>query len=426
MIKINETQFVKFSFSLSRASIYIFTVCGVLQILLNHFLFRHAELAICAFMFILLFIKCIAKRKMMIRIPLFVVCIVMSILYSACILPNIGISIIGAMDYLFPILFFMLYFLEYRNEFDITKYASFVFAIAVTIGLFGLYQQFSDRTLFGIMTGKVAYLDEANLVYASVFRPTSFLVSNQAYAVFLGVAVSIGIAYYHRLSIRPWLKVFGFFVLGFAGIMSASKAFILMVLVAAIVTFKPSVKRIGQVLMIAMAIILFAMIVYYFLNDEMRALIDPALNRILKVFSLGEKFVDVNSSRINIMKGVWSDNLGEILLGRGLGTSSYSAYGIFGNIANNTRYTTESYFLSVLYEMGVVGVVSFVSFLLVISARLRRSGNNCLYPVVYAIISSVFVNPALYCRSSYVCYGFLMLAYLSDLVLPKNTQHIQT
>lgn len=274
-----------------------------------------------------------------------------------------------------------------------------IIVLGVLNSLSAVYSYFVDPTLFGILDYSV-YSNESILRKANVARRAASLVGGpQVLSVFSFVAFSVTIG---KAILKKSFLLYGLSLLMiFAGILSGSKSFVLMMLILGIwygFQNKNLVVLVGIPMVVGMVLTL--------------TITQEEFSRLTYVFEL---LLNPSSS---VTYGVWASFLVEpaswaqFLFGNGLGVLSSTAqnelsYSILGG-------SSESYLIQLYYECGILALISF----LVLCYRSIRWPNKDIPPnldqgmLLGLILNSVAV-PALYGISFSVIFYFFLLFNLS-------------
>lgn len=342
------------------------------------------------------------------------------ILVSSFMLPSILIPAIGAIDYLLPIFFWSLYFSSFKKYFSISKFCQFLVLFGVLMAILGIYQRFLDPSLFGIMTEINPYYQKTTLERVSVFRLSSFFSSTQTYSLYIGICVSLIMELWNDLDFIPLFKWFFLIILVFGGLLSGGKVFIFIFILSMLFLSIKKLKKINfkfkkntfSSFVIAIILFFITVLIFHKFLSELFSLFMTGTNRIFLLFSEKNKFLMQESVRVKLILQIFSSDLENIFWGHGLGTASYSAYNVLGNKYIFTRFTSESYAISWWYEMGISGIVAFISFFsgIILYAFKKKTAGKV---TILCLIISMFFVPTFYSVSMLPVWGVLLFPYYS-------------
>ncbi len=399
---------------------YVVSFVMLLQIPMQIFLLDniHIYIIILAILFLLVeYLLYGSKIKCwkVLSLILFILC---WIPLSSFILPSAIIPIIGAIDYLLPILFWSLYFSLFIKYFSASGFCKFLIEIGVFMAIFGIYQTFIDPSLFGIMTNINPYFDRLTLENVSVFRISSFYSSTQVYSFYTGMCVALLLELWHNINIRYSIKWFMLVILLIGGLLAGGKIFILLSGIPLLYLifkkikigiFRIKIYNLCLVFFIVFIVFMFFMLYYsnviFILNKFMFA-----INRIFLFLFARDFFIKDESARLSIMLQVFSLDFRNVLFGNGLGTASYSAFNTLGDKYLFTRFTSESYFISWWYEMGIFGAIAFVGFFggILLTAFKKKV---MLRITILSLVTCMFFVPTFYMVSTFPAWGILLFPY---------------
>ena len=287
----------------------------------------------------------------------------LKLLETLVILENPLIACVGFAAYAIPIVFAMLYLSAYRDASDRGRFIAIIIYAGTVMGLFGIYQIFVDPTLFGIMESVYYTNNLTSRTIVSTYRATSFLPSPQVYSLFLLLTMTVLIERHADIPIPRKIKTLCLIVLVLSGLLSGSKLFVWgLVFVAAFVLFKKIMSKrhsfshrayVGFFLVLGLIVILCAVVLQGGLFDRFD---------FVSIVTRGFTIYDTSQQdRFSAYSFLFNSSLTELLFGHGLSTSSYAAAGLLGF---DERVTLESYLLSIWYEMGFAGIISFMALVL--------------------------------------------------------------
>lgn len=399
---------------------YVVSFVMLLQIPMQIFLLDniHIYITILAILFLLVKYLLYGSKIKCWKVLSLILIILCWIPLSSFILPSAIIPIIGAIDYLLPILFWSLYFSIFIKYFNVSGFCWFLIEIGVFMSIFGIYQIFIDPSLFGIMTNINPYFDKSTLENVSVFRISSFFPSTQVYSFYTGMCVALLLELWHLINIRYLFKWFMLVILVIGGLLAGGKIFILISGISLLYQilkkiktgiFRVEIYNLCLVFFIVFMFFVFFMLFYsniiFILNKFMFA-----INRIFLFLFARDSFIKDESARLSIMLQVFSLDFRNILFGNGLGTASYSAFNTLGDKYLFTRFTSESYFISWWYEMGIFGAIAFVVFFggILFSAFKKKV---MLKITILSLVICMFFVPTFYMVSTLPTWGILLFPY---------------
>ncbi len=173
-----------------------------------------------------------------------------------------------------------------------------------------------------------------------------------------------------------------------------------------------SKQRVSIVILLLGIFLLFA----FLFKDRISHLaksVYKSFERIFIIFTDFKRFLHQENTRSKSMGNIFSDGFISFILGRGLGTSSYSAYNLLGSRYNFHRTTLESYFLSFGYEMGIIGFINFIYFFYGAIIKAKRKHEE-LWMLLLGIALSMFFTPTYYSFSMFPISGLFVYIYYRD------------
>lgn len=281
-------------------------------------------------------------------------CIVLFILYG--LIADVGsilVPIIGFFNVCGMLVFFIY---VYRTSVDRGLLFSFCKSLIVYLGLLNafaaLVQYFVSEDLFGFVSNAI-YADAEVVSRPNVEkRAISFIASPQSLSLFLAFTLVLipSVIKSQFLALTLYLIVF------FAGILTVSKAFFVFILVF-YVFFNLNVR--GFIYLIAICLIVFVAFSYL--------PVDSKLGRVAQLSYFVENYQQYSAYVIWYDSIMYVDDLISQFVGKGLGVFSRGGQ----SIANYTLLhgSTESYFIQLYVETGLVGLGIFL--VLVTSAYIR-------------------------------------------------------
>lgn len=338
---------------------YFLGIALIFSVVFEKFIFNNVHLLlVCLFVF-LLCINCFRsaryitfRKKKILILVLFG--LIVEIIISMIIFQNLLIPVIGSIVYLFPILFWIFYYYNYMEHFCITQYIKFLVMITFILSCFAFYQRFVDISLFGI----VSEIHEAYDIHnAYEFRVSSLMSSIQVFSFFLLIINVLFLENLQNVDYKNWFKILFIIVYFGAGICTGSKIYLVGIVSYILIKGFEIVKhkKINYksiFLFLSLIVILFVIIVMYI---EISNKIDFVyLNRLFLIFGDFNQFISEESYRLSKQFQIFSENIVNIIFGKGIGTSSVAATNFLKNITSFKRFTTESYFMTVWYEMGII------------------------------------------------------------------------
>lgn len=281
---------------------------------------------------------------------------------------------------------------KYREKFI----KVFLFAIVVNV-VIGLYQYFIDASVFGLVSG--IYGDELLLSGGTVTRRVvGFIGSPQVFSASCGVALFVA------SSLKDLkFRIVSLLLILIGGLLSGSRAFgLFLVIFLVYMMFKLGNGR--RFIYIIFSILLLFVIGMFFgdflVSNE----------------TFSRNFTFYRWSALNIYFSQFKDiNWYEFLFGNGFGLPGWSASG------SNLSYdysSTESSMVSFLYQLGIVPIFLFVSFM--ITGIFKRKKHFCNF-LFLAIFTNACFTPAFAGFSfSFIAWPFLLMAYNGFLENPND------
>lgn len=282
---------------------------------------------------------------------------------------------------------------EERNEL-FNRYVRFHHIMAVGIALLAIYQFFVDPTIFGLVT----HPDYANAELLDVTitrRATSLFGSPQNLAIYMGVACSLVFFVNYSKTIKSiQLSIFMF-----GGILSGSRAFVYFIIIFAVVNsfilLKSRRKRKGLGPIIIIVLFAAFICLFQYLNRE-------TADRIMVLFRTGGSF-EIWMSFVSYK------NWFAFLFGNGIGVTER----LVGVLLGKWMPETESYLIKLYYEMGLLGLSSFLLIYL-------KAIYNCLYErspngkenlaFLIAFLSNLIATPSFAgLTMSFVAWPFILI-----------------
>lgn len=398
---------------------YIATVVLLFQVPFQVLLIDNIHLYIIIIMIGFLFLSRLKNSSVVkldgIRKWIFI--IILWIPISAVFLPSLLISMVGSLDYLLPLLFWVLFLDLYEDRFSFQKYLTFTFALTAIMALFGIYQRFFDPGLFGIMESLNTRYSFETINIVKVFRISSFCSSTQVFSFLMGANFVVAVELWDYIRLNKLLRFICISLIAFSGILAGGKVFALMFLIGVSLSLGRFIRtgrlRINTIFTIGISFIVFASLLIVLRYFDIINVFSNAFSRtFIAVLDYGG-FLSQEGSRQNAMSTVFQSSLLNAVFGHGLGTSSYSAYNLLGSRIEFSRVTLESYVLSVYYEMGVIGLFFFFGFYL--RAVVISFKKKYLMSII-AIFAALFVTPSYFSISMFPITGFFVFMYYNKMM----------
>ncbi|PKL04792.1 MAG: hypothetical protein CVV54_04810 [Synergistetes bacterium HGW-Synergistetes-1] len=419
-IKPDETIYANHRKTWTRMLPYAVSSVMLLHVPLQILLFNNIHIYIITLALFFLLIKNVFEGfKVKCGMLFALVLILLSwIVMSGFMLPSILIPVIGAIDYLMPILFWSFYFSRFKNLFSILEFCRFLIIFGVFMALVGIYQRFIDPTLFGILTIINPYYSKSTLEHVSVFRISSFFSSTQTFSLYLGICVALILELWNNIDFGLLLQLSFLAVLTLGGLLAGGKVFIMLsgmsLIFLSIRKIKKNEFRIKKRFLITILFFVIVIFITFILFPEFVINIKEAIKtttyRIFLFLFDQNTFYNQESIRIKAMKQIFASDWQNIIFGHGLGTASYSAFNTLSNKYFFTRFTSESYILSWWYEMGICGIITFMIFFCEIISRAFKKRAMTAITTLCLIISMFFV-PTFYSVSMFPAWGILIFHY---------------
>lgn len=307
------------------------------------------------------------------------------------IFPETMIMLKGYFVYTIILVYWIFYFYKFTTE-DFKKVLILTIPLVYVIAILGIIQFFISPNLFGLISTQdslsIEWATNAEFSqYKLYFRASSILGSPQVFGLFMAlyVIILVNIQYFKSST----LNRLGVFLLIFSGVLSGNKSFILIL---------------GLYLLYYVYKNLNSKIFLFYLAIGITAIV-LNFDTIIEI-ELFERMLDKNEivrqekddSRLDRYVKVISK--ANFFIGDGLGTR------IFKKQTNLDA--TESYFLQILSEAGIIILLAF-SFLLYMSYLL--SSKNVLYDIKFLIISMIISMMFVHAFTSpifFIFWGILM------------------
>lgn len=282
-----------------------------------------------------------------------------------------------------------------RNKINFKNLFNLIIASAIFASVFGIYQFFFDKTLFGVYSFSDFYIEEL------IFRTRGNLSSPQVYGLYLAIASVISLEFYKKEQKRVylWMGIYIFL----AGFLSGNKSVVFILIFYAAATLRNLNKvspKIRTLMWRTLFIGIISIPVIIFINPSgitSNKSITQLLDRV-NIFSSSDEndvIKSEESGRLRIYSEHFSiiqNNPALIFFGQGIG--SYSS---LSRSDNENLVASESYFLQIFLEYGVFPLL----FLLLIfkqslTLHARRKDWISYYSVLAIAVSGIFVHAFIY------------------------------
>lgn len=273
---------------------------------------------------------------------------------------------------------------------NVNKFLNYMKKILVFVGLINatgaIFQYFLSENLFGLTSNSI-YADAEILSNENVTkRAISFIASPQSLSLFLAFTMFL-VPDVLKGKLARGLAITVFMT---AGVLTVSKAFFVFIFVYLMV-YNVNLKRIGYLLATMISVYIFIIVM-----PE-----DGFLGRVIQILYFAENFEQYSAYNI------WKDSIGYIddflgfISGKGIGVFSRG-----GQVLANYELlhgSTESYFIQILVETGIVGFVLLFSLVATSFFKMYPRDKVMACNLVAIAVVGVF-TPAPY---GYVC-GLLL------------------
>lgn len=252
---------------------------------------------------------------------------------------NMAVSVIGMLTYISPILFWFLYFLKGG-----AYYLEIMYALryhVLIVALLAFLQYLSSPTLWGVISLESMLLEEASKTdlsqYSLFFRASSILGSPQYLGMFMGLYSIL----FYSICKKNAFNYILFFIFIIAALLSGSKSCIMILLLFFLYQILFHGYFFRGIVFFSIAFIL----IFLFFKEL------PIITRVKDL----EYLLDGEQERTSI----YIYFLSRVnLIGNGMGTIQ----NILGT--NASSRVAESYLLQLLYELGIIPFVIFMSIII--------------------------------------------------------------
>ncbi|WP_411991684.1 hypothetical protein [Agarivorans sp. DSG3-1] len=298
-------------------------------------------------------------------------------------------ALIGFSNLACIFLFWFVYFNFYSSERNAEK----VIMLFVTVGFINAIgaaiQFYISPSLFGLISNGV-YADSEVLENVNVTRRAiSFIASPQSLSLYLAFSLCLSTG----CKLGAWKGGVVRSVLLFAGFLTVSKAFFVFVFVFVLFNYL-TVRYIGFLILLLLA---FFIGVYSFQEH---------LARVVQIVYFLNNIDDYSAYRI------WEDSLNYALsfpglfIGHGIGVFSRGAQQIGGYVI--LHGSTESFFLQLLVETGLLGTSIFIMLMLISAFRLYFM-NRVVFSCLIGFSAISIFTPAVYGFSTGLGFYFCIV-----------------
>ncbi|QYJ95159.1 hypothetical protein [Shewanella spartinae] len=291
-----------------------------------------------------------------------------------------------------PCFWFFLFRKGYSKELVNCCVSLFIF-VGVINSIFSFVQFFYSENLFGLITNDI-YANGEVLMNENVSRRAiSFIASPQSLSLYLAFSFALTFRYSSGNSFILASRL----IILMSGVLTVSKAFFVFVVVFVVAnyfSFKSLFKG-GLILMVFLSFVAF---------------FRDSLGRVIQIFefiSEPEKYSAYVIWRDSFLYGV---EFPEALFGRGIGVFSRGSQMLFDYVL--LFGSAESFFIQILVELGVFGLVLF-TLLLFVSLSSLLAHERVIFSSLCGFIVVGLFSPAIYGYSVGVCFYFcLVLGFL--------------
>ncbi|WP_219704238.1 hypothetical protein [Marinomonas lutimaris] len=312
------------------------------------------------------------------------------------------VAIIGFINLCGLLLFYSLVYLCSRKRFALFLFIKKTILFVAIINAVGaIFQYYISVDLFGLISNAV-YADSEKLSNVNVTkRAVSFISSPQSLSLFLAFAFVLVPSVTDKKNIQ-WVI---YLLLFFSGLLTVSKAFVVFLIVYLLLcNFK--LKRFGYF----SALIVFLTLVFSFFSHE------GQFSRVLQLIYLIENYEQYSAYIIWKESIFYVDDALSFFVGKGLGVFSrggqeFSNYDILHG-------STESFFIQLFVETGVIGFLIFVSLVIFSYFKLASIDKNLAYGLAAICVIGLF-SPAPY---GFVCGMLMYFCLASGVFLNLNVR----
>jgi len=266
---------------------------------------------------------------------------------------------------------FLILFFSRINNFDLKKFIHFHIYLGLVISALGIVQYLFSRDLWGLIPRirLDAFYEDKEFSY----RASSILYSEQVFGLYCLLNAILVLEY--KKIFKKNLFIFFFFIFIISGLLSGNKS--VTALLALYLIFKISFFNYKNRLLVLSQGIVFIVIAFVFFS-----LIED--NTIIRSFTwlFDNKSVsstESNSGRLSVYNNILENT--NVILGNGVGSTMPS---------NNENYiNTESYYLQLYSEGGLVLLLAFLNFGIRSLIRTYRNRDNRTFFLLIIILSSM-------------------------------------
>jgi hypothetical protein len=313
---------------------------------------------------------------------------------------NILTPFLASIQYLFAPLFWAIFFNRYKMHRDnIFNFLVENFSkIGIVMAFGAIFQYFVSSNLFGLIQSDV-YAPSDGIINPNItLRAISFISSPQSLGLFLAAVFTLRLFYIKTSFINVLYQCLIFF----AGILTGSKAFILFIssaLFVSIINFK---LKIWLYLILGLACLFFFR---SYLDIETLERFTQIGARLLFLSEYGT--FQIWMSFLNYPSSVFQE-----LFGHGLGVLNTSAQDLYDY--KILTGSAESFLVQLYFETGLVGLLMFLLFYIVIVIKCFL--NSYIKPLGYVLVGSLVImigTPAFFgFVNSFWMWGLLIYAHL--------------
>lgn len=328
----------------------------------------------------------------LLSIPLFFLLSSTEYLYS----PFIGFINI----YLYLILWYFIFNTKYDFNYIFNNSIKLLLFVGFIMAVGALVQYFVSPTLFGMTANDVYAQDLSDKLHINK-RAISFISSPQSLSLFLAIILILG---YYNIK-NKITKIVTLSLILFAGILTFSKVFVLVTIsfIGANLLLSINLKNILRIVAFV------SVMIFIFLNfaDSNRA------------FEIIYILADLES---HVTFLVWMDfinydtSVSQFLFGHGIGLISRASQMIGDYVILNG--SAESFFLQLYFEIGIVGLIIFLSLYIKAIINFYKIDAYRKYSVLLiSFLPSLLGTPAFYGLTSNFILAFFLI---SGLIINKK------
>ena len=319
--------------------------------------------------------------------------------------PYLDTPIIGLLYTLIPPLFWVLFFnnnlLRIRDIFLYLDRLLIFWGVINAIG--AILQYYVSPSLFGLLVNRVYVVDTVHdLAQHIARRAISFITSPQSLSIYLGIALILLIERFRNQYRVQNIWDRGFYIglillLGYAGVLTGSKAFSVAIIVYILLSFLKEGKVIwGIAASLGVLILMFARVDESTYERFLRLPVILANIGEYSTFHIWYKFIS------------FADDIWRMLLGHGLGVLTSASQQLHQyNIFNGSA---ESFLIHIYFEGGLIGLILWGWMIMrsIINYRKHKEYYKYFYISVAILVNALFTPSLLGFVVSFMFYPYLI------------------